>query len=53
MQLKVRKIQQQPQGSVPSGSWDLQRQVGTSSPVVAPILDYRDTMQGCRTVKRM
>lgn len=37
MQLKVRKIQQQqqqPQGTVPSGSWDPQRQVGTSFPLL-------------------
>lgn len=34
MQLQVRKIQH-PQGTVPSGSWDPQRQVGSSFSVVA------------------
>lgn len=34
MQLKVKKIQH-PQGTVPSGSWDPQRQVGTRFSVVA------------------
>lgn len=38
MQLKVRKIQQQSQGTAPSGSWDLQREVGLSFPVVAASL---------------
>lgn len=55
MQLKVRKIQQQqqPQGTVPSGSWDPQRQVDTSFPGCSSQPQYRDTMQGYRTLRRM
>eukprot|EP00064_Thunnus_orientalis_P002095 superscaffoldBa00000145_g2102 len=41
MQLKVRKIQQQSQGTAPSGSWDLQRQRQLCQP---------DTVSGTRVM---
>ncbi len=53
MQLKVRKLQQQqPQGTVPSGSWDPQRQVGIRL-CCSSQLQYRDSMQSFWTLRRM